>query len=441
MNDDEVLQHCRTAKNSEKFVSLFDHGDTSEYGGNDSSADYALIGLFKFFTQDEEQIDCLMRQSALVREKYDSRRGDTTWLRYSIHNALGGSGERYSVSSMTLATTGGKSDPTALPDYGNGAALMTRQFTPLRFLVPGILTEGAFLLVGAPKIGKSWFALWLAASVARGGVFLGKKVEQGDVLYLALEDNDRRLKDRLTMLGMTKDDLNHFTYQCEWPQLGSGGEAKLEAWLEAHPETRLVVVDILKKIRPKRKGGGTGYDDDYDELSVLQRLALKHRTTFLIVHHSRKMKSDDILEEVSGTMGTTGAVDGVLTLKRPSRVQRDGTLYVTGRDLPDDLEVPVELGKEQPRWERKQERFTILDTGGMKIDFTPTPNEAKIMQALQERGATSEEKCVSAVTLVELTELSERTVKGLCSSMRGHIKSKTGRGGGYWLTTSLRENV
>jgi RecA-family ATPase len=67
--------------------------------------------------------------------------------------------------------------------------LMRHEFPEQRYAVPGVLAEGLNLLAGAPKLGKSWFALNVAAAVARGGMALNKiSVEQGEVLYLALED-------------------------------------------------------------------------------------------------------------------------------------------------------------------------------------------------------------------------------------------------------------
>jgi hypothetical protein len=73
MEDDEVLERCRRAKNAEKFAALFDDGDLDGYGGDHSAADQALVGMLSFYTQDPEQLDRLFRQSELVREKWTSR--------------------------------------------------------------------------------------------------------------------------------------------------------------------------------------------------------------------------------------------------------------------------------------------------------------------------------------------------------------------------------
>ncbi len=92
LSDDEVIELCRKAKNAPKFASLFDGGDRDAHDGADrspSGADYALIGMLKFYTQDPDQIEKLMRRSALWRSRWDEKHTGGTWLRYSINRALG----------------------------------------------------------------------------------------------------------------------------------------------------------------------------------------------------------------------------------------------------------------------------------------------------------------------------------------------------------------
>src|SRR5258708_5622000 len=80
-------------------------------------------------------------------------------------------------------------------------ALQSMTFTPIKYIVPGIFVEGLPLFAGKPKIGKSWMLLHAGVAVARGGFTLGElKCIEGDVLYCALEDNERRLQSRMTKL-------------------------------------------------------------------------------------------------------------------------------------------------------------------------------------------------------------------------------------------------
>jgi RecA-family ATPase len=94
-----------------------------------------------------------------------------------------------------IAETNGK------PATFTAAELMAMELPPVRWVIPDILPEGVTFLAGKPKMGKSWMALGLGIAVATGGVALGtKQVEQGEVLYLALEDNRRRIHNRLNKL-------------------------------------------------------------------------------------------------------------------------------------------------------------------------------------------------------------------------------------------------
>jgi RecA-family ATPase len=82
----------------------------------------------------------------------------------------------------------------------DGAWLDAQEFPPLAYAVPEIVPEGSVLLVAAPKCGKSWLALSMALAAAAGGRALGIKIPKRPVLYLALEDGDRRLQDRCRRL-------------------------------------------------------------------------------------------------------------------------------------------------------------------------------------------------------------------------------------------------
>src|SRR5215212_8360654 len=208
--------------------------------------------------------------------------------------------------------------------------LMAIEFPLPRWIVPGIVPEGTTILAGKPKMGKSWLALGTSLAVAAGGIALGtKRVERGAVLYLALEDNPRRLQSRLKKLlpgGAAPEGLELAT---EWPRLGDGGLDALEAWLNTHPDARLVVIDTLAKIRAGQSGKNL-YKEDYEAVEPLVELAAHHNVAILIVHHLRKLGAEDPLDQVSGSMGLTGGADGALVLNRergptPISTSREGT--------------------------------------------------------------------------------------------------------------------
>jgi hypothetical protein len=235
-----------------------------------------------------------------------------------------------------------------IPETVTAIDLMAADLPPVRWVVPGILPEGVTLLAGKPKLGKSWLALGLCVAVAAGGVALGtRKVERGDVLYLALEDNRRRLQKRLGKM-LRAPAPSGLEMATAWPKLDEGGVEALGAWLREHPEARLIAVDTLAKTRPRTRGQNV-YQEDYAALEELLPLAGEHGVAIVVIHHTRKMAAADPLDEISGSTGLTGGVDGVLVLKR-DRGKADAVLHVDGRDIEEPAEYALKWDAETAGW-------------------------------------------------------------------------------------------
>jgi len=223
----------------------------------------------------------------------------------------------------------------------SGKWLDRQTFAPLGYAVPGLIPEGFTLLVGAPKIGKSFLVLDWAIACASGGRALGAiKVEgRRPVLYLALEDGHRRLQGRCRLLGRKIPKRLDFMTDVE-PGAVLDVIAK---WLEMHPaEKPLVILDTLGKVMPPRQNSETIYQRDYRIGSQLKRLADRHTGASVVVnHHARKAESEDFVDSVSGTHGLAGAADTVVVVAR-ARHEPRGLLKVTGRDVAEG-EYAVEL--------------------------------------------------------------------------------------------------
>lgn len=255
--------------------------------------------------------------------------------------------------------------------------LMATTFPEPRWAVPGILAEGVNLLAGSPKVGKSWLALGIGVAVAHGGRALGSiPVDQGDVLYLALEDTGRRLQGRLrAVLGDDRPPARlRLTTQCE--RLDEGGAARVHQWLQRTPDARLVVVDVLTKIRPASSDSASRYETDYAAVSALKALADDHNVSMLVVHHVRKATSEDFLDAVSGTNGLAGAADAVLVLAR-SRGNAAAVLKLTGRDV-EETEHPLQFTPATGSW-------TLLD--GPASDYDLGGTRRRILQLLRDHEA------------------------------------------------------
>ena len=236
-----------------------------------------------------------------------------------------------------------------VPSTFTAAQLMAEDIPPIRWVLPGILPEGLTILAGRPKMGKSWLALDLALAVGNGGEALGIRVEQGDVLYLALEDGKHRLQRRLKILTSgASGGLGNLSFEIRWPSFDQGGQEHLDRWLAKRPAVRLVVIDTFAKVRSKQRPNVNAYGEDYDAASMFKALADKHHVAILLVHHLRKTRASDPVEEVSGSTGLTGAADGVLVLRR-ERGRADAFLCVTGRDI-DEQELALSWDKAAGQW-------------------------------------------------------------------------------------------
>lgn len=248
-----------------------------------------------------------------------------------------------------MTATYEQADTTLLANMFTAAELEHMEFDPLVEFVPGIVTEGFGIIAGPPKLGKSWFVLYIALAIALGGKALGRiKVRKRPVLLLALEDSRRRLKRRCKeLLGGEKfpDGLHILTAADIGHGLVIG--ATIREWLLGNPGG-LVVLDTLGKARPQRRAGDDPYIADYQFGSQLKALVDEFPgSALLAVHHTRKMLSEDFLDALSGTQGIAGSADFVLVLRR-KRKSSEGVLSVTGRDIEED---EYALKVENCRWE------------------------------------------------------------------------------------------
>jgi hypothetical protein len=227
--------------------------------------------------------------------------------------------------------------------------LMAMDIPEPRWAIPGVLPEGLSILGGKPKTGKSWLALEWALAVAFGGAASGLiEVEQGQVLYLALEDTDRRLQDRLRQLLGGQPAPPTLTLGTKWERLDQGGLDRLELWLSLNKGARLVVIDTLAKVRTPRGKNDVQYDSDYQVVEGLKRLAEAHNIAILVVHHLRKQETVDPVDALSGTLGLSGAADGILVLKKERRTS-EATLFITGRDV-DEQELALAWDETLGSW-------------------------------------------------------------------------------------------
>ena len=171
-------------------------------------------------------------------------------------------------------------------------------------IIDGLLYAGAYILAGAPKIGKSFLVAQIAYHVSTGEALWGCEVHPGTVLYLALEDDFQRIQSRMFMMyGVNDTDRLHFATAAG--KIGNGLEEQLENFVREHPDTRLIIIDTMQKIR-EVGGEAYSYASDYEIIGRLKQFADKHCICVLTVHHTRKQPAGDSFEMISGTTGLLG---------------------------------------------------------------------------------------------------------------------------------------
>ena len=263
----------------------------------------------------------------------------------------------------------------------DGATLMSLPLQPPNFVVDTLLSQGLHILAGSPKVGKSWLALWLAVTVAKGQPVWNLSVRQGTTLYLCLEDSQLRIQNRL--FEITEDAPPSVHFCTDSFVLGQGLEEQLEIFLSEHKDTVLVIIDTLQMIR------GTSYDNtyanDYRDLSVLKKIADAHGIAILLIHHLRKEKADDVFNQISGTTAISGVVDSSFTLVEERRGSGRARLSCIGRDIEyRELELQrngenvwelVSDSIESPRKPEDQIVELLSELMDSHAEFTGTPTE------------------------------------------------------------------
>jgi hypothetical protein len=343
-------------------------GDLSAYSGDHSRADLDLCNVLALLGCTPEQAERIWLTSPLgQRDKTQCR---TDYRRFTLKTAFATKPPPVPAVNLNGITANGaplQIGVIALPasPWVSAGDLRHKHFEPTEWVVPGIIPQGAIILGGRPKLGKSWAALETGIAVAEAGVVFAKQCEAGDVLYAALEDTERRLKSRMWKLKGEAPWPKRLNFICELPRADEGGVELVRKWIEQADNPRLVIIDTLAKVRPGKGRDEGSYDADYRAVTVWKALADEYNIAVVLVHHVRKLIAEDPLEMISGTNGLTGAADAIIILNRTSQ---GCTLGGRGRDL-EEFEHAISFNPEACRWtvlgnaadiQRSSERNAIL---------------------------------------------------------------------------------
>ena len=225
--------------------------------------------------------------------------------------------------------------------------IMNTPMKPIEYCVDGLISQGLFVLAGAPKVGKSWLALDMCLSIAKGEKVLGKETLCGHAVYLSLEDSLIRLQNRLYELTDEPSDNLNFAIMAE--SISNGLPEQIEYCRKRFDDLKIVFIDTLQMVRNESE---SSYSSDYKELSVMKALADKLGIAIVLVHHTRKCSDSDPFNMISGSTGLSGCVDGSMVLIESKRGSRKAKLYCVGRDI-ENQEINVVF--ESSRWKVSDE--------------------------------------------------------------------------------------
>lgn len=373
--------YTRAASRPKPKSNGHDHSGHKQNGGGSADWQYLLDNI----REGRELHDSLRNLAAKVMTAGMDAGAAINLLRASMEGSVTPHDERwrerYDDIPRLVDSAGGFRQAQAQPPPQTGPhgmePLQTMTFDPIKYVVPGVIVEGLTILAGKPKLGKSWLLLHAAAAVARGGFTLGNiHCKEGDVLYCALEDNQRRMQGRMAkLLGMERAWPKRMQYYAlgEMRRLADGGLATIRDWIASVPQPRLVVIDTFASVRSPKKANQTNYDADYESGRELQKLANEHGVAIVIVHHTRKAEADDAFDTISGTLGLNGVVDTLLVLKRESNGSI--VLHGQGRDLA-GVEKAMTFNTEACTW-------TIT---GDATEVRRTAERQAVLQAIREGG-------------------------------------------------------
>lgn len=260
--------------------------------------------------------------------------------------------------------------------------LASKKLPKLYVAIENLLQQGLCVLAGQRKIGKSWMILDLCCCVCTGQPFLGFETTKSACFYLALEDSESRLQERMEKVFGDKDipENLHLATKCE--PLSKGLIEQLENKLEEYPDIKLIVIDTLQKVRGVQGRNQNAYDFDYKEIGKLKEFADKHKICILVVHHLRKMKDyDDPFNNISGSTGIPGVADTTILLYKDKITDANANLMTQSRDFE---EIQKVLFFDNFKWNIVND-FGDFAKGIEKLSYGADPIVITINKLLEEK--------------------------------------------------------
>ena len=246
--------------------------------------------------------------------------------------------------------------PSIIPDYSSpplgiidGISLMEMEFSPPVVIVKNLFHTGLSVVSGMPKAGKSWWCLSLSLAVATGTEIIGFETDKCEVLYLSFESKQEELQHRLNILLDGEPMPNGVHFCTDIKTLDTGLLEFLQDTINQYPNIKLIIIDTLQFIRSTKTGGGTLYQKEYREMSILKGFADKNNVCILAVHHLKNTPTKDVFAKMYGSNAIRGATNTNIVMIKDddtSNVQ----FHVESRDVESTTKI-IQMNNDNCRWE------------------------------------------------------------------------------------------
>ena len=289
-------------------------------------------------------------------------------------------------AAIAAATFAGENEELAEPQ--TGTALLAKDLPPLHYIIDGLMHEGMMLFGGKSKRGKSWLMVDLAMSIATGQYALRHFdcPTPAPVLYLALEDGERRVKRRLQSINPQVAQLDHLHFLYQFPKLAEGGLDLLIRYIEKY-QYRLVVIDVLGKLESSGRNGTKDYLEVYEMFTPLQVLLRTQHVCLAMLTHLRKQDADDVFDQLLGSVAYQGAQDTLWVLERKPN-DDDALLHIRDKD---DTDMVQAITFDNGHWKwlgegdaytlSKEKRLILTTLASRATSDSPDMTIAEIIEA------------------------------------------------------------
>ena len=240
-----------------------------------------------------------------------------------------------SAGSTDNGSGNNKKNPSAWRHGILGHDLDKEELKPIQWVVEDLIAPGLNLIAGKSKIGKSFLAFDLSYQVQIGGTWLGHKCSKGKVLHYSLEDLKLRTKGRWQLMGIKPLETNYQfrDRQPKIPLLTLGLEEEIEDWRKNTPDAKLVIIDPYQKVKCSKDGYKlNAYENDNYNLQDLQTLATKYEIAIVLVHHLKKVKADDVFDEITGSAGIQSNADSMIVISSDRKKGKNPILSCIPKD-------------------------------------------------------------------------------------------------------------